>query len=113
MSIDTTNQESYAGLLELHIGQAINGDISPETLHSILLNIEPVALGQRYELKLGNQTGEKLVFCAGAWAVASIFGSEIYNKTKVSILTETETGPSEITISPFENSNFSILPFSQ
>ena len=113
MSIDNHNQESYAGLLQLHIGQAINGDISPETLQSILLNIEPVALGQRYELKLNDQIEEKLIFCAGAWAVASIYGSEVSNKTKVSILAETVSGPSEITLSPFENSSFSILPMSQ
>ncbi len=111
MSTDATNQNSYAGLIELHISQAIHEDISPETLEKILDNIEPQATGQRYELRLGNSTNqEQLIFCAGAWAVRSIYGSEICDKTKVSILAETVAGPSEITISPYENSTFSILP---
>ena len=95
--------ETLHGLFQ----QGIAGELPLDQLEGALQDFQRDALGLRFELHLGEDV-PSVVFCAGSWAIAQVYGSREV-ATQITILGESAEGPHEVQLSPFHNPSFGII----
>jgi hypothetical protein len=104
------NQEGFevdrSRQLEALITQGVDGDIETGRLIEGLSLFQASAIGQRFELRV--HPDNRIVFCAGSWAIYQVLGSKKI-ASKITILGDRIEGePDEISLSPYENPIFDI-----